>query len=590
MHYTERDLEAIITEYFTVASYPYAFLLTGAWGTGKTYFVRSYFLHKQSEINDKRIVYLSLYGLSSGAELRERIYDRILSVKLGAGNWTLLSSGASFALGTALSAVGMKLDSKVFDDFIEKVKKLALTPKDYLFIFDDVERTLIPTREWMGVVSNLLELYETKVLLIANENEIDKTQSDSYYKKEKEKIIGRTIVYAPTFAERLDSLLDNDLYKCLQSHQKDVEQIMAAWNCENLRYVEFANNIFILLDRKITYEQKKKLNDYPNKIEPYLIKCILHMTIAFQLGRAKLDESKWDDQLFAYQSYYQEEEHLYPSMNKVLLAFKFVEDYIYDSFVDTGVINKTLDQFDAYLQEEAWRTDDPLYSLKNYPEMEEAEVEKQLELLQQNFRQGKYSLQDYYHVFYYLKILNTIGFIDADLAKAEKQAIDNIEKHNYRDKTVMQQPLWEADEIKKQFPVIWQRIQVEKENQRQSKLEEEINQMLSQSAETAKVAQWIRGRWVQQPYGIFCYIDPLKFVRYIRAISNKDLYKLCGAISYISHQEELNKYLVNDAEPVFEIIRQLQENNFQDKIKAYHIKNLCEILQKIYDRIIALPV
>ena len=77
----EQQIEKEIFRYIQDESYNYAVLIDGEWGSGKTYFVKNVLL-KKIESNEKRVLYVSLYGISNIQELGKKLYlDYLLKDK-----------------------------------------------------------------------------------------------------------------------------------------------------------------------------------------------------------------------------------------------------------------------------------------------------------------------------------------------------------------------------------------------------------------------------------------------------------------------------------------------------------------------------
>lgn len=65
---SEETILKEIMYYIDTDFYNYAVMIDGAWGSGKTYFVKHVLL-KKIESNEKRVLYVSLYGISNIQEL-----------------------------------------------------------------------------------------------------------------------------------------------------------------------------------------------------------------------------------------------------------------------------------------------------------------------------------------------------------------------------------------------------------------------------------------------------------------------------------------------------------------------------------------
>lgn len=81
---SESSILKEIKYYIDTDFYNYAVMIDGAWGSGKTYFVKNVLL-KKIESNEKRVLYVSLYGISNIQELGKKLYlDYLLKDKSGA--------------------------------------------------------------------------------------------------------------------------------------------------------------------------------------------------------------------------------------------------------------------------------------------------------------------------------------------------------------------------------------------------------------------------------------------------------------------------------------------------------------------------
>ena len=73
--------------------------------------------------------------------------------------------------------VSKLIEEKVGQSFSEycreRQESATFSKNDYFFVFDDLERCPMPLDEVMGYISNFVEQYEAKVILIGNEEEIE---------------------------------------------------------------------------------------------------------------------------------------------------------------------------------------------------------------------------------------------------------------------------------------------------------------------------------------------------------------------------------------------------------------------------------
>ena len=238
-------------------------MLTGAWGTGKSYYIKNNlipFLSKPENGNHQSIV-VSLYGLSSLSEISKAIYMEARLKKIRpeseAGKSTLLI--AKTVIKGAASYFGIDLNAKA-EDLQALYESIDLSGK--LIIIEDVERTRIDIRDLLGYVNSLAEQDNVKVLLVTNEKEIikykpvekerqnesssadwfaelsnsterseEKEYSDSTknYIETKEKSIGDTINFTGDLKNAIQEIIlsfDNHILKQFAT-EKDAEKMKA---------------------------------------------------------------------------------------------------------------------------------------------------------------------------------------------------------------------------------------------------------------------------------------------------------------------------------------------------------------------------
>ena len=189
----KNDIVEQIVEYVMEDRFTQAIMLDGAWGAGKTYFVKNILMPALQEKCDKRIICMSLYGVTDKEQLKQDIcMQNLLGCKF-ANNininpkkirsivsfaWPLLKgliqtgSMISYIPNECISVVKnmFKVDSQNVNTFIETINDFII--KDCVIIFDDMERCGLSLNNLYGVVSNLLEENGVKVILIANQEAI----------------------------------------------------------------------------------------------------------------------------------------------------------------------------------------------------------------------------------------------------------------------------------------------------------------------------------------------------------------------------------------------------------------------------------
>lgn len=197
-------IENYITKYSQLKG---ALMLTGDWGTGKTYYINNYLSKYLDTEKNVECIVISLYGLDNIGDISKLIYlelkikqlKKSKNFKLAKQKENLHSEknqiGKMFIkqlLNIASNKIGFSLDMNSLD--LEKLlKNMDLSNK--LIILEDVERTNINIISLFGYINSLVNEDNTKILVVANEKElltsnVSKEEQNLYYKvKEKQSVI-----------------------------------------------------------------------------------------------------------------------------------------------------------------------------------------------------------------------------------------------------------------------------------------------------------------------------------------------------------------------------------------------------------------
>ena len=148
-----------------------AIMLTGEWGSGKTYYVKNELVPFLQENNVTAVV-VSLYGLSDISMISKSIYFELRMGKLAEKQSETMVTGKILAKNVLKNLTGMVgINLELTDEDLKKIYE-SVDLKDKLLIFEDVERSNIDITNFWGYVNELVERDGVKVLLVANENEI----------------------------------------------------------------------------------------------------------------------------------------------------------------------------------------------------------------------------------------------------------------------------------------------------------------------------------------------------------------------------------------------------------------------------------
>lgn len=195
--------------------------LKGAWGVGKTHAWNKLILECKNDIKLPNYCYVSLFGISSIAELRTAIFTktqsvRLLGARLDAETINNEWGGIVAAQTKKLFRFGSGIIKELPYGKNITVGLETLAPhfiRNTIVCFDDFERLSssngsIKAEDVLGLISELKEEKGCKVILIFNE---EKLASKDVYSKYREKVVDVELLYDPTPDEAAEIALPANL-------------------------------------------------------------------------------------------------------------------------------------------------------------------------------------------------------------------------------------------------------------------------------------------------------------------------------------------------------------------------------------------
>ena len=255
------DIRSELLDYIKRKELTGALLLTGQWGCGKSYLVKEI----AKELNGSKtaaVAIVSLFGLDSISAINKRVKDEYTECLLGSlgktakkvskALATVAKDGMSVASTASdgisgLSAASQGLSAVMTYDlfgFIEIKSTIGKEEKarDFIIVFDDLERSNIPKKDLLGAINEYVENKHIKVIIIADQDKIN----DDEYKEYKEKLISRTIKMSADYETLIDCIIDKytetaDGYKLFLKENSDLlKQVFQESKSNNLRTLKTA--------------------------------------------------------------------------------------------------------------------------------------------------------------------------------------------------------------------------------------------------------------------------------------------------------------------------------------------------------------
>jgi hypothetical protein len=242
--------------------------LRGKWGVGKTFSWNRILeeANRGGPICRQRYAYLSLFGISSLAELKFSLFEQSIDRQLIGKQPTLATfqdnaAQLSFSLGRkawrlAISTPYMKSVSPA----LEAVSFFSV--RDTLICLDDLERRSesLSARDVLGLVSLLKEQRNCKIVLLLNDGEDGLEDFEKY----REKVVDVELLFDPTAAECAEIAFDN-----AEPLYQSIGELSQKLDITNIRTLKKIERLVRLVRHKL------------NNLEPEVVRQIVHSLVLY---------------------------------------------------------------------------------------------------------------------------------------------------------------------------------------------------------------------------------------------------------------------------------------------------------------------
>lgn len=340
-----------------------AIMLTGEWGSGKSYYVKT---KLKSFLEDKdngkyKCVVVSLYGLSDTSEISKAIYTELRSFKFKKKHEVLTTAGvaASVVPKTVFNAMTSRVGydiGQVSDKQMQKVyDSINLNKK--LLVLEDIERTQIDIIELLGYINNMCENDGVKVLLVTNESEllhfhieekkkqeygIEKTEYIKVYSedaqkylKAKEKTISDTLQFHADFQETIDSIIDKFENNDLSSFKG-----VLTTPRRSLYRTDITNFREVIVACQKACDIYNYMKTYSITADSEFKKCVLIGLVNYLQKRLDNPDLKYKDNSLLDSEL---------SGNSIYPMMRFCYDYYHYQIISQEAIIKTIAEYSDYL-------------------------------------------------------------------------------------------------------------------------------------------------------------------------------------------------------------------------------------------------
>ncbi len=485
------DLLKVIKSYLQEKDTDFAYMVTGGWGTGKTYF----FKNRLPELETKYHI-ISLFGI----EKPQDIYERILESLILGYKWKNSIASRLGAIANIIPNFLGGVEGNIneiltpTDQELKSLKEFRVENCSDLIVFDDFER--ISSNANMGdilsEIHKLVDEFHNKVILVCNEEKLEKCES---YKTFKEKTVRYTISYEVNIVDVLNSYYTNYTKKnkeyvdFLRNNQDDIVDLLNNAANKNLRTLDFIISTFF---RLFNFLNKAKFEVCPEAKESFITKIFLYLLICSieqKKGRniecinllnslflnfwnnqeveiADDTEDIEDGRKIEIDKMRNEYDRLYGKYSSdILISFEIVEYVYYGNLPNKG-FNEKIDQYQVkYKGQLVSESQKALKRLNDFRIDDDGDLSNILRFL----KNGEYSVEDIlliYKIFLYLRELDIFSFDDNDFINAIESKelkdfyiLDNLRKlddwylRKMTEKSIMQYNDFSANVYKKKNQV-----------------------------------------------------------------------------------------------------------------------------------------
>lgn len=295
------DLTKRITQFLEIDT-NYAVIISGDYGIGKTFYfkkklfplVRDITVPNSEKEEKYRPILISLFGIKSVEEIQKQIFLELFPL--------LKNKGVKIAsdIGKSLLKVFSGVDIEQYVNDADTSSSDIINYNKLLLCFDDIDRKSddLKIKELFGFINNLVENSNTKVIIIANEDELRKEDAEKdsdTYSVLREKVIGVSIKFNTNVANIYSQIINSkykdslpDYFNYLDEHRQNIISRIEQ-NNKNIRnlvfFLEHFKIIFNSLDEFLNTDEN--LNPFRKEIFELILNFTLPISIEYKMGTLK---------------------------------------------------------------------------------------------------------------------------------------------------------------------------------------------------------------------------------------------------------------------------------------------------------------
>ncbi|PWJ60710.1 MULTISPECIES: P-loop NTPase fold protein [unclassified Fibrobacter] len=172
---SNEHIENYLKEYLQIDRPSYAVLIKGAWGSGKTYFVKDFIANNLGKKNNSTLkpVYVSLFGVKSKDDIDERIYEAVHNIfgkPISKLAFSVAKTAALVGANVLGGPAGQGAASGAMKEAEKIGKQLRKVNDNFVLFFDDCERAATNLIELLSFINPFVEDDGLHCVIVADEN------------------------------------------------------------------------------------------------------------------------------------------------------------------------------------------------------------------------------------------------------------------------------------------------------------------------------------------------------------------------------------------------------------------------------------
>lgn len=616
------ELKSELDYYIAAPSSKYAVMVSGEWGCGKTYMLKNLYLpeldkkYRKNNKNNKKPIYVTLNGINDIEEVKNKIFIEL-------SNDSVLKKASPIVnlASLAFEVINKETGETIKKGYTELLNKMVEI-KNIVIFFDDLERCKIEITEILGFINDLVENYDAKVIIIADEDKINKNfafenieqkylvtlklleseseseenidyiekmklikkdifDGDEKYKSIKEKTIFKTLnvkndikTIIDVFNEKIIKI--NDLKIIIDNKKEWLIEKLNEFEHNNIRTLQFVFESFNRLGKTILTVDFKENEGNQKKVLTELFEYLVIKSIHVKKG---INRYSWKERQEFGEICLSNEEH--SNYTDYIKGFRFVDDYIINSYFNKEYIIKVTKDYLNNIND--FETDKDLKVIERYWIHSENELKESIENITKKIRKNQYSLNYYSQILIKLSCIEVWEVAISEIHEAVEAMENNIKNGLVKGELCDAYAYEISDkEQSKKYSEYFERLKKSFQKSKVTQTIEEIDNIMAKanSGEELKEYCYSNEIFFRENESFLSFIKSDLLVQKLQGDQIEDIYNFRYIIQRIYKGNKAEIYIF-DKSLVENLIYKLNKMTIEDKVRKHAIDLLIKELQGI---------